>query len=161
MKNLILIRHSKSSWDSPLNDKERPLANKGMTDAHLVSTKIIKHLPETFIIWSSTAKRAMQTAIIFVQNIGCSEENIIFKEELYTFDSLQLEKIVKSCDNSHDSLILFGHNEAITDFVNKFGDYYVDNVPTSGFVHLKFKSEQWENIEKGKIKRLVIPKDLK
>ena len=40
MKNLILIRHAKSSWEAPVHDKERLLATRGVQDAHLVSQKI-------------------------------------------------------------------------------------------------------------------------
>lgn len=161
MKNLIIIRHAKSSWDAPVIDKDRTLTNKGILDAHLVSTNIINHLPKTFVIWSSTAKRASATAMIFTQNISCPVESIIFKDDLYTFDVNQLEKTVKSCNNDYDCVILFGHNEAITDFVNKFGDIYVENIPTSGFVSINFDSNSWENIQNGKIQKMIVPKDLK
>ncbi|PKP14840.1 MAG: histidine phosphatase family protein, partial [Bacteroidetes bacterium HGW-Bacteroidetes-23] len=40
MKNLILIRHAKSSWDAPVHDKERVLAQRGVRDAHLVAQNI-------------------------------------------------------------------------------------------------------------------------
>jgi hypothetical protein len=40
MKNLILIRH-KSNWDAPLQDLDRPLDQRGMKDAHLVSSRIL------------------------------------------------------------------------------------------------------------------------
>ena len=161
MKNLILIRHAKSSWNAPLLDKDRPLAKRGMQDAHLMSTNIDEHLPKTFTMLSSTAKRASETAIIFAQNISCPLESIIFKDDLYTFEHRQLEKIVKSCNSDYDNVILFGHNEAITDFVNKFGDNYIDNVPTSGFVSIAFDTNRWESISKGKILKTVFPKDLK
>jgi len=58
-------------------------------------------------------------------------------------------------------LIIFGHNAAITNFVNKFGDIKIDNVPTCGFVSLQFKSGYWEKIQKGETKKIIIPKDLK
>jgi len=161
MKNLIIIRHAKSSWAAPLFDKDRTLSSRGINDAHLVSSNVIQYLPKTFIIWSSTARRAAETALIFTQNFSCPEESIVFKDELYTFDAAKLEKIVKSCNNDYDSVILFGHNEAITDFVNKFGDVYIDNVATSGFVSLQFDANSWESIQKGKTKRVVFPKDLK
>jgi phosphohistidine phosphatase len=80
---------------------------------------------------------------------------------LYTFDERQLEKVIKSCDNSFESVILFGHNEAITNFVNKFGDVFIDNVPTSGFVSLQFDSDSWDTIDKGKTNKTIFPKDLK
>lgn len=73
----------------------------------------------------------------------------------------QLMKTIKSCNNDHDSIILFGHNAAITDFVNKFGDVLIDNVPTSGFVSINFKIDSWLDLKKGKTKHIVFPKDLR
>jgi phosphohistidine phosphatase len=161
MKNLILIRHAKSSWNAPLRDKDRPLTSQGMDDAHLVSSNIATFMPKTYIIWSSTGKRAMETALIFAQNLSYPIESIVFKEELYTFDENQLEKAIKSCPSSYQSVVIFGHNEAITSFVNKFGDKYIENVPTAGFVSLVLDSENWEQIEKGKTKKIIFPQDLK
>jgi phosphohistidine phosphatase len=161
MKNLILIRHAKSNWDAPLRDIDRPLDQRGVKDAHLVSLSILGFIPKTYVIWSSVAKRASDTALIFAQNILYPIECIDFKEGLYTFDEKQLEKIIKSCKNSFDSIILFGHNAAITNFVNKFGDVSISNVPTSGFVALEFDTEYWEEINKGKTKKIIVPKDLK
>ena len=161
MKNLILIRHAKSSWEAPLRDIDRPLEQRGIKDAHLVATNCVNYIPSTFVVWSSIAKRASETALIFAQNILYPIESIIFKEELYTFDENQLEKVIKSCSNIFENVILFGHNEAITNFVNKFGDVYIDNVPTAGFVSLEFETDNWEKIKKGKTKKIIFPKKLK
>lgn len=161
MKNLILIRHAKSSWDAPLKDIDRPLSKRGIGDAHKTSHEVDKFLPRTFIVWSSPAKRAKETAMIYAQNLSIPLETIIYKDDLYTFDEKSLEKTIKDCENKYDSLILFGHNGAITDFVNKFGDCYIDNVPTSGFVSLKFEEEDWKNIHRGKILKTVFPSQLK
>ncbi|MFT5964426.1 MAG: phosphohistidine phosphatase [Flavobacterium sp.] len=161
MKNLILVRHAKSNWDAPLQDIDRPLDQRGMKDAHLVSLNIQDFIPKIYVIWSSIAKRAADTARIFAQNILYPIESILFKDELYTFDEKHLENIIKSCDNSIDSLIIFGHNAAMTNFVNKFGDVFISNLPTSGFVSLQFDTNYWEKIEKGKTKKIIVPKDLK
>lgn len=161
MKNLIVIRHAKSSWDAPLKDIDRPLDNRGIKDAHRIALRAVKHLPKTFLMFSSTAKRASETAIIFAQNFLYPIQNIVFKEELYTFDENNLERIVKSLNNRYDNVILFGHNEAITNFVNKFGDIFIENVPTSGFVSLKFDSDNWQFIDRGRTIKTLFPKDLK
>lgn len=161
MKQLILIRHAKSSWIAPLRDIDRPLSNKGMQDAHLVSLYINKDLPKSFVVWSSIAKRASETAMIFAQNISFPIESIVFKEELYTFDENKLEKNIKSCSDEFDNLIVFGHNEAVTNFVNKFGSIFIDNVATSGFVSIIFEKQSWRDIEKGTTKKVVFPRDLK
>lgn len=161
MKNLILVRHAKSCWETPFQDVDRPLSHRGITDAHLVSSTLSIYIPKSFLIWSSIAKRASDTAMIFAQNISFPIENIIFKEDLYTFDENQLEKVIKSCNNLYESVILFGHNEAITNFVNKFGDYILPNIPTAGFVSIQFDSDQWSSIKKGRILKTIFPKDLK
>jgi phosphohistidine phosphatase len=161
MKNLILVRHAKSSWTTPIQDVDRPLLHRGILDAHLVSSCIMNYIPNTFLLWTSIAKRASDTALIFAQNISFPIDNIVYKDDLYTFDENQLEKVIKSCNNLYESVILFGHNEAITNFVNKFGDSFIPNVPTSGFVSLQFETEHWNEIDKGKIKKIIFPKDLK
>ncbi len=161
MKNLILVRHAKSSWEVPMHDKDRGLTCQGMKDAHLVSTHVKDLVPKTYIILSSSAKRATNTALIFAQNLTYPIESIIYKDDLYTFDDNKLENVIKSSNNSFETVILFGHNGAITDFVNNFGDIYIENVPTSGFVYLNFETDEWEKIKKGKIKEIIFPKDLR
>jgi phosphohistidine phosphatase len=161
MKNLILIRHAKSSWEAPLKDIDRPLEQRGIKDAHLVAANCVKFIPSVFVMVSSSAKRAAETAVIFAQTILYPVENIIFKDELYTFDENQLEKVIKSISNVFENVILFGHNAAITNFVNKFGDIYLDNVPTSGFVSLEFETDNWGKISKGKTKKIIFPKKAK
>jgi phosphohistidine phosphatase len=160
MKQLILIRHAKSSWEAPLRDKDRPLTKKGILDAHRVSSKLVNELSKTFIVWCSPSERAQQTALIFSQNVSFPLDSIILKEELYTFDSNQLEKSVKSISNDYDCVILFGHNGAITDFVNKFGSIFIENVPTSGVVILNFDTKSWEDIKKGTTQKILFPKHL-
>jgi len=161
MKNLILIRHAKSSWEMPLNDIDRPIIQRGISDAHLVATNLLKSIPSTFVIHCSTAKRAQETAFIFSNTILYPSESIIFREELYTFDENRLEKNIKSISNEHENVILFGHNDAITNFVNKFGNIYIDNVPTAGLVWIQFEAENWDKIKNGKTIKTIFPKNLK
>ncbi|WP_426094630.1 SixA phosphatase family protein [Flavobacterium sp. DSR2-3-3] len=161
MKNLILVRHAKSSWEVPIHDKNRALNCQGIKDAHLVAAQAKDLIPKTYIIWSSSAKRATDTALIFAQNISYPIESIVYKDDLYTFDEKNLENVIKSCSNIFESVILFGHNAAITDFVNRFGDIFIENVPTAGFVSLKFDADDWKKIKNGKIKKIIFPKNLR
>mgnify|MGYP002662626207 CR=1 FL=1 len=63
MKNLILIRHAKSSWESAVHDKYRALTTKSIKDAHIVSSHIADYLPKTYIIWTSGAIRAIENVV--------------------------------------------------------------------------------------------------
>ena len=161
MKNLILIRHAKSSWDEPVRDKDRKLTERGKNDAALVSSKLVGILKDKFIFYSSNARRAIETASIFALNFSFPINEIIFKEDLYTFDENQLESNIKSLNNDFENVILFGHNAAITNFVNKFGDRFIENVPTSGLVWIKFDCVDWKLLKKGNIQKILFPRDLK
>lgn len=158
MKKLILIRHGKSNWEVPVEDHERPLQQKGVVKSHFVFDLLSKHLPERFLIWSSTAKRAVDTAKIFTENLNIPNELVILKECLYTFDWKELFNSIKKCDSDIPNLVVFGHNNAITDFVNKFGNKFFENVPTSGGIILTFKEDNWENISQGYIEGVIFPK---
>lgn len=160
MKKLILIRHGKSSWELPTEDHERPLSNKGIQNSNRVFENIQSYLPSRFLIWSSTAKRTQDTAMIFNEVLNIPQELTVLKDELYTFDADNLIQIIRNCKDSVPSLIIFGHNNAITDFVNTFGDKYIENVPTSGVVILEFEANEWHSIEKGKTINTLFPKDL-
>ena len=159
MKKLILIRHAKSSWDLPIQDKERGLTNKGITKSLKVANKTIGLIFHSATVWCSSSKRTRLTAKLFLDTWNLDENKIVFLDELYTFDCLILEEIVKSCPNHCENLILFGHNSAITEFVNKFGNKFVTNVPTSGFVSINFDTTSWANITKGITQNIIFPSD--
>ena len=160
MRKLILIRHAKSSWELPCKDIERPLQAKGVLRALKVATHTKTYLPESYAVFSSPAVRAFETAKLFLSAWGIPFSICTVVPALYTFDGVQLEEIVKSCANDQKNVILFGHNDAITEFVNKFGDVNILNVPTAGFVEIIFESNDWKSIKKGKTTAVVFPKQV-
>lgn len=160
MKSLILVRHAKSDWDLHLDDKKRPLTNSGKTAIKKVGIKAQELIKNDAEIWCSTAVRTSQTALILCNTVGLASSKIQFKDALYTFNESQLEKEIKKCNNTVNMLILFGHNEAITNFVNKFGDETIFNVPTAGLVFLQFDVKNWENINKGRTIKKIFPKEI-
>ncbi|MBL7885985.1 MAG: histidine phosphatase family protein [Flavobacterium sp.] len=160
MKQLTIIRHGKSSWDFPVQDQNRPLIEKGILNSIKIGKESKPLISPNSLIWSSFAERAFSTAKIVVDQWNLPNQLIFIKDELYTFDYKQLERIIKTCPDSCDSLVVFGHNNAITDFVNKFGDIFIDNVPTSGLVSLNFDSNSWSTISKGKTNTILFPRDI-
>ncbi|RXR18895.1 histidine phosphatase family protein [Flavobacterium amnicola] len=160
MKSLIIVRHAKSSWDTPLDDKKRPLIDGGRQAIKKVGQIAQELITADYEVWSSTAVRATETALIFCESVGISPSKIQFEDSLYTFNESQLEKEIKKCSNKKNKLILFGHNEAITNFVNKFGDETIFNVPTAGLVFLQFDVKNWEDINKGRTIKKIFPKEI-
>ncbi len=160
MKNLILIRHGKSDWDTHAGDFHRPLLARGVNDVVKVAKSYQSGLPKDFAIYSSTALRAAQTAQYFAGVINFPANDIKFSDILYTFDVNELEKAIRTFDNQFETILLFAHNESITDFVNKFGDIFIDNVPTSGLVTITFEANEWKNIAPGKTGKIIFPRNL-
>jgi phosphohistidine phosphatase len=161
MKRLYLVRHAKSSWEYDVSDHKRPLNKRGFKDANLVS----KHLKNVIIfpelIISSDANRALTTANIFISNFGINEDDIKLEHELYDFSGQGLTNVIKNCVDSIDTLMVFGHNHAMTYFVNTYGNKPIGNVPTSGFTHIEIDINSWNDLTKGTTIQTVFPRDLK
>lgn len=155
---LILIRHAKSSWEFNVDDFDRPLTKKGIDDANLVFKSLCNHNLNDYKVWSSNATRTKETAKIFASKIGVDYNTILFKEELYAFNVNNIINCLNA--NFSDKLIIFGHNNALTDFVNKFGDYKIDNIPTCGVVFLKFDDLDFTK-STGIIMNTIFPRNLK
>lgn len=160
MKTLLIIRHAKSSWDLPVIDKRRSLIKKGEESIAKVAKIAAEFLPTEFIIWSSPATRAFETAKIFCKTLSLDEKMIVKNNNLYTFSLTDFENEIKKCDDFIENLIVFGHNEAINDFVNKFGNKLIQNVPTSGLVLIKFDQNNWASIENGTTIQTIFPKEI-
>lgn len=162
MKNLILFRHGKSSWEYDVNDQDRPLKLRGIKDGHLVantfkSTSTL--LPD--MIYSSPANRALHTCNIFCRNLDFPLDKVQLNRALYDFSGESVIRFVKQLDDSLNTVAIFGHNYAFTNIANQWGSRHIDNVPTSGLVCLRFEQESWANTSKGSTELLLFPKDLR
>lgn len=160
MKTLYIVRHAKSSWEYlNVKDIDRPLKERGITDAHLVSKFLVKKIIKPDIFISSYANRALHTGIIFCENFEFPLANLKIKKELYSFSDGYLVKTVKALDDSFNSAIIFSHDHGINTFVNKFGDKPIAHVPTCGVIGIQFDEKHWKNIKKGKTILIEAPKN--
>ena len=160
MKKLILFRHAKSRWDMGVSDLNRDLEEVGIERTKKSAAKL-SAVPDLKIdAWfSSPAVRARKTAELAVKHFQGNPE-IHILENLYTFSFFDLLKEVKKLDDTIQTAILFGHNEAFTEFVNRMGNEYLYNLPTSGIAILSFQSNHWKEIEKGETLTIIKPKKL-
>ena len=144
MKNLILIRHAKSSWDDPsLTDRERPLNNRGKRDAPAMGLLLREKglLPDHIL--SSPAKRALKTAKMIAEEIDYPKKRIEVNEDIYEQDINALIEIIGKLDDGLKCVCLIGHNPELTDLVNRLTGVGIDNVPTCGIVSVEFSLSSW------------------
>lgn len=161
MKEIILVRHGKSSWEFNIDDKSRPLKSRGVADAKMVAKKLKEKSNIPSVIFSSPANRAFSTCKIFSEILGFSISSIKIENELYDFQGNDVINFIKKLPNNYTDVMIFGHNNAFTSISNIFGDIFIDNLPTSGLVKLKFDIDHWKDLKKGTTEFVIIPKDFK
>ncbi len=162
MKTLYIVRHAKSSWEyEGVKDIDRPLKKRGIKDAHLMSKFLSKKISKPDVFVSSSANRALHTAVIFCENFSYPLANLKIKRQLYSFSDGYLVKTVKALDDSFSSAIIFSHDHGINTFVNKFGSKPIAHVTTCGIIAIEFDEKHWKNIKKGKTVMTEFPKNHK
>lgn len=159
MKTLYIVRHAKSSWEyDSVEDIDRPLKEKGILAAHTMAKVLLSKIDRPDVFLSSTANRALHTAVIFSSTFKFPFTNLKISNSLYNFKDGYLAKKIKALDDGFTSAIVFSHNHGINDFVNQFGNEFIKNVPTCGIVGIEFDEDHWKNIKKGKTILKEFPK---
>tara|TARA_R110000851_G_scaffold8690_1_gene33432 strand:- start:3171 stop:3653 length:483 start_codon:yes stop_codon:yes gene_type:complete len=160
MKTAILVRHGKSSWEYNVSDRDRPLMERGIKDVNKVAKEFSSNSIHIEAAYSSPANRALHTAMIFLRTINFPFTKFELSNELYDFSGEDVYRFLKGLNNDQDTVIIFGHNEAFTHIANSLGNMYIDNVPTSGLVQLKFDTNDWSAVTKGITVQTLFPKQL-
>lgn len=165
MKKIIFIRHAKSDWGNEgLKDIDRPLNERGYTDAYLQSKWFFSHqdIPELFI--SSDATRALNTALVFARQLNYPASDVLIHPGIYEASAEKLKTIFSELRDKFSRVMMFGHNPGFTNIINDLtDDLFFENVPTCGIVALEFIAKSWKEAahSKGKITFHRFPKEYK
>ena len=144
VKDLILIRHAKSSWkESSLDDRERPLNRRGERDAPEMGARLARRRWRPDQIVSSPAVRALTTARMIAKKLDYARSDIVVEERLYGASVVELLDVIRKADESATRLMLFGHNPGLTELANHLGPREIPNLPTCGVLHLRFDADVW------------------
>jgi phosphohistidine phosphatase len=150
MKTLSILRHAKSSWDNAdIEDIDRPILPKGEKRTLRVCQFLnTNHLvPE--LIYSSPAKRALQTAQIIETETNLNA-NIQRVEAFYPGHIKAYLKQINSIAENYTHAMIIGHNPELSklaaDLLNENREWWI---PTSGLVIVTFTNELWQEIRLG------------
>ena len=163
MKELLILRHAKSSWDQPwMSDLDRPLNERGKRDAPIMAQKLQDNGGAPQAIICSPAQRTRATAAIFMHSLKLVPEKLNIEPNLYESSTLKVDQIVKELPANIDRVLLVGHNPVLTDWINRYAEYMIDNLPTCGLAWFTFDIDSWQDIsfENGKLQHLWFPKML-
>jgi phosphohistidine phosphatase len=162
MKNLLLMRHAKSSWkDLTLNDHQRPLNKRGKRDA----PRIGKYLREQGVIVDailcSTAVRARETVKCFLKEFTFEGE-VFYVDDLYHANHETYIALLNQLPDTADTVMIVGHNPEMDTFLEMACDEY-EHMPTGAVAIVQFPFERWPELSEvmpGKLVDLWKPREI-
>ncbi|MEL6449984.1 MAG: histidine phosphatase family protein [Pseudomonadota bacterium] len=158
---LILMRHAKSSWDSPnLADHDRPLNPRGQAAAVAIGDwmRAQGNVPDAAV--SSSSQRTGETFVGLGLDVPVS-----FTQTLYHAGPEVMMEVLRG--QSADTVLMLGHNPGIADFADRlvsapprhprFADY-----PTGAVTVIEFDAPTWGDIgwRAGVPVAFVIPREV-
>ncbi|MDP6437116.1 MAG: histidine phosphatase family protein [Gammaproteobacteria bacterium] len=139
-----MVRHAKSSWDdTSLDDHQRPLDERGSRDAVTMGKRIAAKNIQPKLIISSDAERAFSTARMIGQALGYPTDSIVQEPKLYLAPAQGILEVLSARCNTHDEILVVGHNPGISELANQVGDQRIQNLPTGGVYSVEAEVDNW------------------
>ncbi len=116
-KQILILRHAKAEAASPAGDFARSLTDIGRQQAENLGAALLeqKQIPQS--IYSSTARRALQTAELVCEQLAMDTHDITRRDELYLADIETFQSLLRNINNRITRVLLVGHNPALEDLV--------------------------------------------
>ncbi|MER7952742.1 histidine phosphatase family protein [Streptomyces sp. NPDC096079] len=159
-RRIVLLRHAKADWNDE-SDHERPLADRGRTDAPVAGRKLADSGIAFDLALCSTAARTRETWKLAVHELP-HRPKTVYEERLYEASLGELIAVVNETPDTVNDLLLIGHNpgmHALADALagESEGDLLPrmnrSGFPTSAFAVIAFDGS-WKSVEHG-VGRLV------
>lgn len=154
-RRIVLLRHAKADWPQ-VSDHERPLAERGRTDAPVAG----RRLAETGITFDlalcSTAARTRETWKLAVQELP-HRPRTVYEDRLYEASLGELIALLNETSDEVADLLVIGHNpgmHALSDALagSAEGDTQTrmtrGGFPTAAFSVIGFNGS-WKSVEHG------------
>lgn len=148
MKRVIIVRHAKAVPYGYDDDFTRDLTDRGINDAGKIGRELKKMgiLPDSMI--SSPANRAIQTALIFAENLDFDKKKIVEIENIYHgLTTSGFLGLIKELQEDATTAFFFGHNPAFQYFASNLLERFYDDMPTCSTVAIDFNVETWKKVE--------------
>ena len=145
-KELFILRQAKSSWSSGIaTDFDRPLNERGVSDAPKIAKAFAERTQRVDQILCSASRRTRETADFFLNAFDASNQpTLTYSEALYGAAPETLSEEVASAPDSTTSILVIAHNPGLTEWVNRLHTPLSrDNLPTCGLVGLRFVAPSW------------------
>jgi phosphohistidine phosphatase len=171
MKSLILLRHGKSGWDSPVaRDFDRPINERGEKGSRMMGHHLRGAGWAFDHVVSSPAVRCTETLDALWDGYGrILHPN--WDRRIYLASGATLLDVVADLPDTADTALMCGHNPGLEDLIlmlvpDSAGDARRDAVeekfPTAAAAELQIDVARWSDVtaNTARFVRLVRPRDL-
>jgi phosphohistidine phosphatase len=110
---LFLLRHAEAGPEGPGTDIERALTERGLRSIDFIGNRLRSRGERVQKIFSSSARRAMQTACGICSYLDYAERDIVSLPELYLASPGDLLAFLCTLPVECESLLLVGHNPGL------------------------------------------------
>lgn len=170
LRQLLLLRHAKSSWDDPdLDDFDRPLNGRGKRAATIMGLFLAGRSLRPDLVICSPARRTRQT----LSRLGQVMDGVPvrFEPAVYEAGCSDLLTILRQCDDRLFRVLLIGHNPGLESVAGYLSDGQGDRLaldrldvkfPTCALADLTVNSPEWAALDRGgaRLDGLIRPADL-
>jgi phosphohistidine phosphatase len=170
MRTLLLLRHAKSSWETPeLADADRPLAPRGREAAPAMARLMAKKGWRPDLVLCSHAARVRETWQLMAPVLG---ENVACKtlRTIYLGAPSQLLATLRRADKDAKVLMLIGHNPGLGALATRLCgggskkslEKMSNKFPTGALAVIALDLDDWSGLTmaSGRLEAFVRPKDL-
>jgi phosphohistidine phosphatase len=167
---LMLLRHAKSEKaEGSMRDRDRPLNDRGRSDASLIGAYIAHHelAPDLAVV--SAAQRTRETWECVAAALPTAPA-ASFDERLYNAGAEAIFAVLKDTKSKVRSLLVVGHNPGMHELARLLiasGDVEQrerlhEGLPTSGLAVIDFTGKDWRKLHPhgGRLERFVTPRSL-
>ena len=144
-----------------IDDFDRPLNDRGKSDAKLIGEFMNRQKIAPDIALSSPARRARQTAEK-VLKAAALEAQIEFDQGIYEAEARRLFEIVREIPDERNSVMLVGHNPGFEELLHLLTGGSI-SFPTAALARIELPTERWCDVRlrSGTLRSFVTPKNLK
>ena len=162
MKNLLVLRHAKSSWNNPaLDDHERPLNWRGQRDGPRMGELVREYGLIPDIVIASDAVRAQLTAETVADAARYAGE-ILLDRRLYMAGPADIVSLLRTVRENAETVMIVGHNPGLEELIEQLTGQRQD-LPTAALAQIVLPIDQWRDLKlstRGTLVGLWRPKEL-
>jgi phosphohistidine phosphatase len=142
MRELLLMRHAKSSWDEPaLRDHDRPLNRRGQLDAARIGRLLRDEGIAPDVVAFSTAERASQTVELLIDGLDEAVDARVVPE-LYLASPQDCVQVASSIPSECQRLLIVAHNPGLEELVASLSGR-AERFPTAALARFEVDLDDW------------------